>query len=216
MSLSGNFENPANPAACRNYGASKARGSHLLFLDDDDECHLDFIQSCVSHLKNFPEHSFLLAEHLEIRTYSSQGDHQSALVDTTSPVSVLGDTFPPFLKFGMGCGFVLSREFFRELGGFDVEYSYCEDTELLLRIHFQGMVPYPIPGQGIIVHRHLETRRTGDMNTCNRVFELEKLVRSMDSSLQKSPAFHSHLLQHLDKLRSRCSRVDQFSFEGHN
>jgi GT2 family glycosyltransferase len=59
---------------------------------------------------------------------------------------------------GSGCGFVIARERWRELGGFADEYfAYCEDTELSLRLWQRGLSVEYVPDA--VVHHHYEFSR---------------------------------------------------------
>lgn len=110
----------AGPGAARNTGAAAAAASHLIFLDADDS---------------------LLPGALGV--FASQHDHGSALV--RSGVILVGDgverewlaedsPFPYPRGSPLPGSFSIERSVFLAVGGYDADFRYGENSELLLRL----------------------------------------------------------------------------------
>lgn len=126
----------SGPAAARNYGAGKACGDVLLFIDSDVLVERDTIARVASAFRNDPGTSAV---------FGSYDDSPSA----ADLLSQFRNLFHHFIHqnsrqdahtFWAGCG-AMRREIFCELGGFDQSrYSRpsIEDIELGLRLRKRG------------------------------------------------------------------------------
>jgi glycosyltransferase involved in cell wall biosynthesis len=126
----------SGPAAARNYGAEKASGDVLLFIDSDVLVERDTIVRVASEFMNHPDTAALFGSYddspyaadvlSQFRNLFHHFIHQNSRKDA--------DTF------WAGCG-AIRREVFCELGGFDeIRYSRpsIEDIELGLRMRKRG------------------------------------------------------------------------------
>ncbi len=124
------------PAAARNYGASRAKGNYLVFLDSDVVIRKDTIQKIIKDFQAQPgisavfgsyddepaEENFISQYRNLLHHYHHQNSNKEAF------------------SFWAGCG-TIRREVFEELGGFDQNrYSKpsIEDIELGFRIRKKG------------------------------------------------------------------------------
>ena len=115
------------PAVGRNYGAEKARGDCLLFLDSDVILTRDYLESCV---------------------YEFQKRELGIAITQITPLSdtfldkVTHDFANFFMKrvenikpHGAGCyGIITTKKLHKEVGGFDEDLDFGEDTDYIERI----------------------------------------------------------------------------------
>jgi GT2 family glycosyltransferase len=109
------------PAANRNFGASKANGTWLLFLDDDCVPSSGWLDAYATGASRFPEYSVF-----EGKTIAPgpklRADHES-------PLNLSGGLL-------WSCNFGVKRHLFLQLGGFDENFPFpaMEDMDLQLRL----------------------------------------------------------------------------------
>ena len=115
------------PAVGRNHGTEKARGDYLLFLDSDVILTRDYLESCV---------------------YEFQKRELGIAITQITPLSdtfldkVTHDFANFFMKrvenikpHGAGCyGIITTKKLHKEVGGFDEDLDFGEDTDYIERI----------------------------------------------------------------------------------
>ncbi|MCC7549945.1 MAG: glycosyltransferase [Methanobacterium sp.] len=115
------------PAVGRNHGTEKARGDYLLFLDSDVILTRDYLESCV---------------------YEFQERELGIAITQITPLSdtfldkVTHDFANFFMKrvenikpHGAGCyGIITTKKLHKEVGGFDEDLDFGEDTDYIERI----------------------------------------------------------------------------------
>lgn len=115
------------PAANRNFGASKAVGKWLLFLDDD----------CL------PSSNWLAAYGLAILTFPQCGVLEGRTI-ASGPRTRADQECPLNLKGGLlwSCNFGIRRDLFFQIGGFDEQFPApaLEDMDLKRRLDQAGHV----------------------------------------------------------------------------
>jgi GT2 family glycosyltransferase len=125
------------PAANRNFGAEKAAGDWLVFVDDD----------CVPKANLLDAYARAAAAGncsiLEGVTLS-QGDQKAA--DMECPINTSGGRL-------WSCNFAIKRSLFIALSGFDESFPapFMEDTDMQARIFKAGQAALFVP-QAIVVH----------------------------------------------------------------
>ena len=162
------------PSLARNFGASKARGSILAFLDSDDEWLPSKIEKQVGMMLAYgPSMPCCIcnAKYTYGRDYSTRTSFGLAGLTTPyantileNPVAVLMNTFLLFNQVA-----AIRREAFEELGGFASTLRLLEDYELSLRLATLG--PWGVLREPLVL-KHEETLGIGVTVTKDEVRHL--------------------------------------------
>jgi len=114
----------------RNTGASKARGTYIVFFDADVRIPRNFLEELNKHIQK--KESAIVAVWIEPDTKKSLDD----LMATTYNLSVLlGKDLTPA---AVASNLIIRRDCFNEAGGFDKSLVFAEDRDLLKRLHKLG------------------------------------------------------------------------------
>jgi glycosyltransferase involved in cell wall biosynthesis len=151
------------PSLARNFGASKARGVILAFLDSDDEWLPDKIDSQVRMMEAFGPSmpccicnaSYTEGQGLSAQTSFSLAGFTTPYEDAVleNPISVLTTTFLLFNQVA-----AIRREAFELVGGFNDNLRLMEDYELSLRLATLG--PWGILREPLVL-KHEDTLGIG-------------------------------------------------------
>ncbi|MGB7564555.1 MAG: glycosyltransferase family 2 protein [Prochlorococcaceae cyanobacterium] len=151
------------PSLARNFGASKARGSILAFLDSDDEWLPEKIDKQVGMMQSYgPSMPCCICNATythgrEISAGTSFGlaglttEYDNAILE--NPVAVLISTFLLFNQVA-----AIRREAFENVGGFAATLRLMEDYELSLRLATLG--PWGVLRESLVL-KHEETLGIG-------------------------------------------------------
>ena len=123
-------------SAGRNAGAARARGTVLLFLDDDEVAGEDLVSA---HLEAHRTQERIVVIGAIERRVPERADRYARLsaVDAAWRIEQLKLRAPTFWDcFGGNCS--LTRATFEESGGYDAERESESDTELAYRLHALG------------------------------------------------------------------------------
>jgi len=118
----------AGVCAARNNGAKLASGKFLVFLDSDDWLSEDCL---LVYQKALMDSSLKLA--LGMIYYFDESDRKQKEKYPINYMENKGQSLPG--------AFAIEREFFLNLGGYDTELTYAENTDLFLRIRFNKLIP---------------------------------------------------------------------------
>tara|TARA_B100001248_G_scaffold261990_1_gene255428 strand:+ start:1312 stop:2127 length:816 start_codon:yes stop_codon:yes gene_type:complete len=109
-----------------NKGISKAKGTHISFLNSDDIYLPEFVNS-ISHAFSEVDKPFFCApvylldnNDNKVGKYYPVNNHSRNYLFKSSP-------FPHL-------GLVVKSTLFRDIGGFNLEYKFCADYELMIRL----------------------------------------------------------------------------------
>ncbi len=124
------YQDQAGLAAARNRGIQEARGRWIAWLDDDDQWHPDKLSLQVDKIKQLPEPAFLWCNGIRggvpVRNPADpSGFFQSMREVVCQPSSWL-----------------MSRELFKRIGGFDTSYETGADTALVMKALMEGIKIY--------------------------------------------------------------------------
>ncbi|KKS79558.1 MAG: Glycosyl transferase family 2 [Candidatus Beckwithbacteria bacterium GW2011_GWA2_43_10] len=136
---------PGNPCRARNYGARKAKGKYLVFLDNDVTVKKGFLNKAINYLDQHPKVGAGLLKLLRSGTnkFDSAGELITAngfLVERARRAEDQGQFDKADKIFsGKGAGLVIRKEVFNRIGGFDENYVYYwEEPDLLWRVWQAG------------------------------------------------------------------------------
>lgn len=189
-------------SASRNLGANVANSDLLAFLDDDDLWRPDFLSSCLDALAH-DETLDMVVTGLDILETDGKAAPLHRIPSDLDHRRVSGRN-PGFT----GSNFVIRREFYQRLNGFDEDLPVSNDKDFLLRFLKAGG-RYRAIQTGLAVHRlHRGPRLTdsdvrrsagmliyldkhqGDIACADRTFLLRRihsiLARSSPSYLQRA------------------------------
>jgi glycosyltransferase involved in cell wall biosynthesis len=117
-------------SAARNFGAEAALGDFLSFLDHDDVWQLEFLEKTLLPLQSNTHlgATFCCIEHMT---------HGGSPTGKKSRPKLLGLTIQDFLisdPVCCGSSFVVRRQTFKEVGGFDSEMKRAETPDFFIRM----------------------------------------------------------------------------------
>ncbi len=121
-----------NVSAQRNYGAKKAQGDFLIFLDADARINASFLEKIKKYINKKKGLLFLpyLMPDREYKQYKPLFDLGNILVE-------LSQSLPK--RFSLGGSIIIERNFFNLIGGFNDELYLSEDHELIQRAGSWGV-----------------------------------------------------------------------------
>ena len=121
-----------NVGSQRNYGAKRATGDYLVFLDADTRINASFlkrVKKTIAKKKGLLFLPYLLPDK-EYKQYKPLFDLLNILVE-------LSQNLPK--RFSLGGSIVIERNFFNIIGGFDDKLFIAEDHELVQRAGLWGV-----------------------------------------------------------------------------
>lgn len=156
--------------AARNKGAEIATGDWLIFLDSDDELELDSLKSFGIELQCNPSIKVLQASY----TLEDSGNLTIRKVTTGTTGFVSGS-------------FVIKKEVFQLLGGYDFRLKFAENTELQFRLSENSI---PVNKSDFLSFKYHRSSNEGSKN-------LQNMLDSLRLILIKHEDFLSAHVKHL-------------------
>lgn len=155
----------ANAGVCvaRNQGAKKATGEWLMFLDSDDEMEKDALKSFCLALKSNPIIQVL------------QGSY--TLVDSGN--STVRKVTSGNISFVSG-SFVIKKDIFQLLGGYDCKLKFAENTELQFRLSKSSI---PVYKSDFLSFKYHSTSNEGSKNLQNMLDSLRLILAKHEDFL---------------------------------
>lgn len=121
-----------NVSSQRNFGALKAKGEYLVFLDADSRINSSFLKKVKKFIEKNKGLIFLpyILPDKKFKLYKPLFDISNILVE-------LSQNLPK--KFSLGGSIIIERNFFQTIGGFDETLFIAEDHELVQRASSWGV-----------------------------------------------------------------------------
>lgn len=121
-----------NVSSQRNFGALKAKGRYLVFLDADSRINSSFLKKVKKFIEKNKGLIFLpyLLPDKKFKLYKPLFDISNILVE-------LSQNLPK--KFSLGGSIIIEKNFFQTIGGFDETLFIAEDHELVQRASSWGV-----------------------------------------------------------------------------
>lgn len=167
------YQKNGGVSAARNLGASKAKGDWLLFLDSDDALGPDILEK-MNELVSVDGNQ----DYFHFGVCSIQGQERIERFPTDS--GYLGK---------LAGSFLLKKPIFHQVGGYDENLKFSENTELFHRIHL-----YPVKFKQVpfISLEYFESMKGGSKNTQNILHGLLYILNKHKNTL----SFHVKYLYH--------------------
>ncbi len=172
------YKENGGSASARNFGASKALGEYLLFLDSDDLIQKNFASIMAKELDNDKNISFCFPN--EVLFGSRLGFWQVMSYDAK---------LLKYYQYFMVTSLV-RKSVFDKLNGFDENFKYLEDREFWVRASINGYVGKKVEVLHFYRHHHLS--KTSAVNKT-------KIMNEYERKIHQKFAEHYHPSDYLNK-----------------
>jgi GT2 family glycosyltransferase len=189
-------------AGAINFGASRAKGRWIAFLDDDDEYEPELLRRTHERLGTAPpQRQFswctTVFVHYDgtdypvretVRSFPEKFESENELLMTTTSV-------------GSGYGLAVNRKVFHDLGGFDERNFWAiADTEFFFRLIAAGYRPTVVSEPLMRVHRHGGPKMTDTTSYRNRARQCELLRDKYAGLIRQYPVLQERVSKSINEL----------------
>lgn len=153
-------------SAARNHGSSVAQGDYFMFLDSDDELEKDALSNFYNAI-NQSHFTDVFIAGLSLMK-------RNQVIDYHTKENQYNPTLPGT--------YIIKKEAFDQLGGFDENLSYSENTELFFRI---DQIKVSKKLLSFISLKYHESAYGGSKNHLNKANSLAHILKKHDQYLSK-------------------------------
>lgn len=127
-------------SSARNVGVREAKGEYLIFLDDDDDFTEDWLPDFLEAAQDNPDLVFC-----DMKRIESNGAERIEAVKLDENNNLIENIFIPG-------AWMIKKDLFNKIGGYDERLLYAENTELFFRLGQIPMVVKRIPKVNFIYY----------------------------------------------------------------
>jgi GT2 family glycosyltransferase len=155
-------------SSARNIGAKRAHGEYLLFLDDDDDFTEDWLSDFFKAAESAPDLVFC-----DMKRVESSGKERKEK-------SLIGENNILLKSIFIPGAWMIRKELFFEVGGYDERLKYAENTELFIRLQQRELIVKRIPKANFI---YFPSEDGGSKNLRNMIDSLSWILQKQENQL---------------------------------
>ncbi len=155
------FSNKGNVSFNRNYGALRAKGNYLAFLDDDDLWSKDYLRYIKERLSKNPS-KLIITWLNKIKNYNV--GKFKRISQKVKPEDLF--VFNPGI---MGSNIVIEKKVFKKIGGFDKKLVSSEDKDFFIRF-LDKKIKFDILKKSLVYHRQKNQKQLSYETTGKELF----------------------------------------------
>lgn len=186
------YQSNRGVCAARNRGAVEAKGKWLLFLDSDDELENTALEVASCQLFQLEKAQVLIGSFQKVQEQGCLIHRQSA----KGPIALSGT-------------YVIRRDLFLEMGGFDEQLTFSENSELFFRINLKGIAPIIISEMML---KYYPSESGGSRNVEGQIASLNRICEKHQSNLTSKEKFTYRNILGVLNLRLKKYKVARSDF----
>lgn len=191
------LNNNKGNAGARNAGVKLAQGKYIVFLDSDDQMEKHCLKSFSELIERKPKTMFAFGGYYILNTET--GDKIKKMWKPDPSKSFLKD-----LKIGTGCGLMVKKECFDNIGYFDERLRVAVDTDWLIRL--EKRYTYEVIDDYLVtVFKHPGKRVRNNKKELLRSYEL--LLEKNSEEIYADPAILFKFLYKLQWLNYQANNL---------
>ncbi|NVJ86813.1 MAG: glycosyltransferase [Algoriphagus sp.] len=168
-------------SSARNIGAAEAKGEYLLFFDDDDDFTTDWLEDFRSSLKSNPG-----IVYCDMKVVDRFGKEENVSAQMRKrPIVIPGS-------------WLIKKEIFDQIKGFDERLNFAENTELFFRIDQIEKPTEYIKKPNFIYHQSVDG---GSKNLQNMIDSILIILEKHDKLLTEHVKYLYHQIVGVNQLR---------------
>lgn len=169
-------------SSARNLGSSMAKGEWLIFLDSDDQLASNSLSFFSKNIQSNPKTDLFSAGHKRI-------SHEKTVI-------VIPQSGKYFSR--LSGTFVIRKDVFLKIGGYDEHLSFAENTELFHRFNLFDGIEQLIPSVSLLYFEH---QSGGSKNLQNMIDSLTYFLIKHSSTLSNHVKFLYHQIIGVNYMR---------------
>lgn len=186
------YQSNRGVCAARNRGAVEAKGKWLIFLDSDDEMENTALEVASYQMFQHEKAQVLIGSFQKVQKQGSLIHRQSS----KGPIALSGT-------------YVIRRDLFLEMGGFDEQLTFSENSELLFRIKLKGIAPIIISEMML---KYYPSESGGSRNMEGQIASLNRICEKHQSNLTSKEKFTYRNVLGVLNLRLKKYKVARSDF----
>ncbi|MBJ8434710.1 glycosyltransferase [Acinetobacter pittii] len=157
-------------SSARNWGANKASGDYLMFVDSDDKIASSYIEKCLNILEVSPELALVCTNVQEFERSNNKISHK-----------IVGLKEFIFHNAIFPCIALIRTADFKRVGGYDEKLKVCEDWDLYISLLKNNEKYFVIPEYLYFYRKRLDESSLTDQIDCQKISKEIALNRIFDN-----------------------------------